>query len=200
MVGGTGMILDDGEITSQDIHPFTPPPPKVSWRSLTQPPSQGLTQSTYEPKPQLSALYMWGPLAFEVWPLNIHEVDHETDTDWAQKEIAGSAIFREWVGENDENLYLRGKIFPYRIGGMSEMELLEASRRKGISQALIRGGQTVGTHLGWYVIEKLVRSHKFLSSEGIGQVIEFEAVFTRVPVPNDPAGDFAKLWGAGYMG
>ena len=77
---------------------------------------------------------------------------------------------------------------------------MEATRRKGIAQAMIRSGAEQGTHLGWYVIEKLVRSHKFLSSEGVGQVIEFEAVFTRVPVPDDPAGHFAQMWEAGYVG
>ena len=187
----------------------TPRPPPVAWRHMADnstrmtsrwvAPVAGLIQPTYEPQPK-SAMYQWGPLSFEVWPLNIHEFDHESDTDWAQKEIVGSAIYREWVGENDENLYFRGKIFPYRIGGMSEMELMEATRRKGIAQAMIRSGGYQGTHLGWYVIEKLVRSHKFLSSEGVGQVIEFEAVFTRVPVPDDPEGHFAQMWDAGYVG
>jgi phage protein U len=182
--------------------PTSPAPGQASWRdtTITNAPLRGLTQQIYDPKPQLSALYMWGTLAFEVWPLNVHEIDHETDTDWAQKEIAGSAIFREWVGENDENLYFRGKIFPYRIGGMGALEMMEAYRRKGVAQALIRGGANMGTHLGWYVIEKLVRAHKFLSSEGVGQVIEFEAVFTRVPVPGDPAGHYAQMFEAGAVG
>jgi uncharacterized protein len=205
-------LLDQDHISvsEDEIHQITPRPPRTSWRNLADPgtgrtsatnaPLYGLTQPTYDPYSSSSALYSWGPLQFQVWPLNIHEVDHETDTDWAQKEIAGSAIFREWVGENDENLYLRGKVFPYRVGGMAELELLEASRRKGIAQAMIRGGGNTGTHLGWYVIEKLVRSHKFLSSEGVGQVIEFEAIFTRVPVPFDPSQNYRDMFEAGYVG
>ena len=198
-----------GPFNQEDLRQKTPAPGEVAWRRMTDPstrltsrataPFAGLTQPTYAPQPKV-AMYAWGPLQFEVWPLNIHEFDHETDTDWAQKEIAGSAIFREWVGENDETLYFRGKLFPYRIGGMAEIELLEATRRKGIAQALIRSGGNQGTHLGWFVIEKLVRAHKFLSSEGVGQVIEFEAVFTRVPVPGDPAMHFAQMWEAGYVG
>ena len=204
------MIGADENFTSTEIYPIVKKPTKTSWTTLTDSftgltsrantPLQGLTTQTYDPKPQLSALYQWGPLAFEVWPLNVYEVDHETDTDWAQKEIAGSAIFREWVGEKDENMYFRGKIFPYRVGGMSELELLEATRRRGIAQMLVRGGADHGTVLGWFVIEKLVRSHKFLSSEGLGQEIDFEAVFTRVPVPDDPAGDYTKMFDAGYVG
>ena len=208
-MAGPGPETEDDFITMTNEVIQTTRPPPVAWRHMADtgtrltsrwvPPVGGLTQPTYEPQPK-AAMYQWGPLAFEVWPLNIHEFDHETDTDWAQKEIVGSAIYREWVGENDENLYFRGKVFPYRIGGMSEIELMEATRRKGIAQAMIRSGAEQGTHLGWYVIEKLVRSHKFLSTEGVGQVIEFEAVFTRVPVPDDPAGHFAQMWEAGYVG
>lgn len=58
-------------------------------------------------------LMQWSALQFRVWPLNIHEVDHQTATDWARKEIAGAPLFREWVGENDEELHLRGRVFPY---------------------------------------------------------------------------------------
>lgn len=192
----------------QQIHPTSPPVRiNTSWRKLADPdgrtslqrtPLEGLISQVTDP--ENSVLYSWGPLQFRVWPLNIHEFDHETDTDWAQKEIAGSAIFREWVGENDENLYFRGKVFPYRVGGMAEMEIMEATRRKGIAQSMIRGNRNTATHLGWYVIEKLVRAHKHLSAEGVGQVIEFEAIFTRVPVPDDPSGHFQQMWSAGYVG
>ena len=58
-------------------------------------------------------LYSWGPLPFEVYPLNVHEVQQVTATDWARKEIAGAAIYREWVGENDEEVHLRGRVYPH---------------------------------------------------------------------------------------
>ena len=135
------MATEDNAVTDMEfvraLRQERPPAPKVSWRALQgNAPMEGLSQPTYDPTN--AVMYSWGPLQFKIWPLNIHEFDHETDTDWAQKEIAGSAIFREWVGENDENLYFRGKLFPYRIGGMAEMELMEATRRRGIALALIR--------------------------------------------------------------
>lgn len=136
-------------------------------------------------------LYQWGVLQFEVMPLNLHEADHETATDWAHKEIAGAAIYREWVGENDETLTVRGRLFPYRIGGMSNIELFEAQRRGGIANMLIRGD---GSVLGWFVCEKLVRAHTYLSSQGVGQQISFEAVLVRVPVPSN-ATYLSALWG-----
>src|SRR5215831_20511470 len=79
-----------------------------------------------------SVLMQWGPyISFQVWPMNINEIDHTTETDFAHKEIAGAAIYREYVGENDEMIHLRGRLYPYRIGGMTEMEAFEAARRAG---------------------------------------------------------------------
>jgi phage protein U len=104
-----------------------------------------------------------------------------TATDWARKEIAGAAIYREWVGEGDEEITLRGRVFPHRLGGLTELEVLESFRRQGKAELLMRGD---GTVLGWYVLEKLARAHRFLGADGIGQQINFEGHFARCPVPD----------------
>lgn len=142
-------------------------------------------------------LMQWGDMQFQVYPLNIHEYDHETATDWAHKEIAGAAIYREWVGENDEILYFRGRLFPYRIGGIANVNKLDDYRRAGMSHQMIRGSSP-GEIMGWFVCEKLVRAHTWLSVEGVGQVINFEAVFARVPTP-EPAQYLNRLWRVGGM-
>lgn len=138
-------------------------------------------------------LMQWGPIQFQTWPVNIHEYDHETATDWAHKEIAGAAIYREWVGENDEILYFRGRLFPYRIGGLADIQQFDNLRRNGIALQMLRGGAARGEVLGWFVCEKLIRAHTWLSVEGIGQVISFEAVFARVPTP-EPATYVSQIW------
>jgi phage protein U len=136
-------------------------------------------------------LMQWSALQFEVYPLNIHEVDHLTQTDWARKEIAGAPIYREWVGENDEEIHLRGRIFPYRIGGLTELQVIEAMRRQGIAGLMVRGD---GIVLGWFVCERLVRQHQHLGIAGVGQQVNFVAVFARVPVPSGED-EFPVLWG-----
>lgn len=133
-----------------------------------------------------STLYQFGLVQFQVWPLNVHEVTHVTATDWAKKEIAGAPIFREWVGEGDEEISLRGRVFPHfyngsRLGtGLGHLDILDEMRRSGKSYILMRGD---GLNLGWYVIERFSRGHQSLDQKGIGRHIEFEATFARVPVP-----------------
>lgn len=137
-------------------------------------------------------LLTWGQLQFEVYPVNIHELDHLTDTDWARKEVLGAAIYREWVGENDEEITIRGRLFPYRLGGLSELDLFEAYRRAGMAEQLLRGTNPA-TNLGWYVCERLARSHRFLGGDGVGQQINFEATFARCPVP-DPNDYYPQIY------
>jgi phage protein U len=75
---------------------------------------------------------------------------------------------------------------------MTELELMETNRREGTAQCMVRGD---GAVLGWYVIERLVRNHTFPSATGIGQVINFEALFVRVPTPSG-LNEFPVLWQA----
>jgi phage protein U len=145
-------------------------------------------------------LATWGAITFEIWPLNIHEVDHNTSTDWARKEIIGAPIYREWVGENDEEIHYKGRMTPVffaRWGkntGMSAMEAMEQLRLAGHADVLMRGD---GYKLGWFVIDRLVRQHTNLSGiqryAGVGQIINFDVAFQRVPVPGDPTGYYNSL-------
>jgi phage protein U len=136
-------------------------------------------------------LMFWGPCQFQVFPLNYEELEHETETEWAPKEIAGAALYREWVGENDETITLRGKIFPYtRIGGLYEIEYLEAMRRAGHCDLI---GRADGYIHGWFVCERLSREHTAIFRTGVGQQVEFEATFKRAPVPNQD-GQFPRLF------
>jgi phage protein U len=138
-----------------------------------------------------TTLYQFGFVQWQVYPFNIHELSHTTSTDWSRKEIAGAPIFREWVGEGDEEITMRGRVFPNFFAnrgngkasdsGLGHLDILDEHRRFGRANMLIRGDSLI---LGWFVIERLSRGHSFLNAQGIGQQIEFEATFARVPVPD----------------
>lgn len=183
-------------------------------------------------------MFQWGPIQFQVFPMNVDNFAHQTGADWAKKEIAGAAMYREWVGEADEHISLKGKVFPHFFaskarnsndpmtgmprdirhpiqgpeasldtsgvlrehtgghpssGGLTHLDVLDNMRRLGQAHILIRGD---GWHFGWYIIETLSRGHTFLANDGIGQMVEFEASFQRVPIPNDGASNIAQLYSA----
>ena len=176
-------------------------------------------------------LFQWGPIQFQVFPFNINQYSHATTSDWAKKEIAGAAMYREWVGEGDETITVKGLIFPHffarkmrergirqpvlqgsagfdgrllrehtgghpSAGGLFHLDVLDNMRRLGQSHILIRGD---GWHFGWFIIESLQRGHSLIAADGIGQQIEFEATFQRVPVPNDGADGIVQLWSSGAV-
>ena len=174
-------------------------------------------------------LFQWGPMQFEVYPLGISDYAHHTGADWAKKEIAGAAMYREWVGEQDEMITVKGRVFPHffsrhqksrgikdrvnnddradvdpatglllqragnvtSAGGLYHLDVMDNMRRQGQSHILIRGD---GWHFGWFIIESLNRGHSLLAKDGIGQMIEFQAVFQRVPIPNDGASNIMQMY------
>ena len=179
-------------------------------------------------------LFQWGPIQFQVYPLNINQMSHATAADWAKKEIAGAAIYREWVGENEETITLKGKVFPHffarashqrgikesglgfgsgrdpvsglltehrggypSAGGLYHLDIIDNMRRLGQAQILMRGD---GWHYGWYVIESLSRGHSLIALDGVGQMIEFEAMFQRVPIPNDGAEGITQMFRSDAVG
>src|ERR1017187_6887565 len=120
-------------------------------------------------------LLQWSVFAFEVWPMNIHEVDHTSGSDWARKEILGASVFREWTGENDELIQVRGRLFPLffagqpssgrlpagarlrnntRGSGLDTIQSLDNMRLAGHVDVLMRGD---GYFFGWFVVERLSR-------------------------------------------
>jgi phage protein U len=177
-------------------------------------------------------LFQWGPIQFQVFPMNVDHFTHHTAADWAKKEIAGAAMYREWVGEGDEQIMLKGKVFPHFFarqsrqrnirqitsgqsaqssegqllehsgsqqssGGLAHLDVLDNMRRLGQAHILIRGD---GWHFGWFIIESLNRGHSMLAMDGVGQMIEFEASFQRVPIPNDGAAAAFQMYSSGAVG
>lgn len=178
-------------------------------------------------------LFQWGPIQFQVFPFNLNQYSHATGADWAKKEIAGAAMYREWVGEGDEMITMKGKIFPHffarktrdrnirsaivgagpsmesttgllseqeaagglpSAGGLFHLDVIDNMRRMGQSHILMRGD---GWHFGWFIIESLQRGHSLIAPDGVGQMIEFDAVFQRVPIPNDGSEMMGQMWSAG---
>ncbi|RFB80390.1 phage tail protein [Methylovirgula sp. 4M-Z18] len=126
-------------------------------------------------------LFCLGPLAFEVAPLNADEFTRDAGYDYAAKDIMDQQRPREGVGEADEKITLKGKLFPHRFGGLDELTLLDNLRTSGAPQILVRGD---GLNFGWYFIEKTNIRHTYLDPQGIGRQIE--VAIDLVKSPNAP--------------
>ena len=132
-----------------------------------------------------------GPLQFDVAPMNVHEVKHDAATEFAKKEVVGRRKIYEAVGEGDEKLVLKGKLFPFKIGGLGALQLLHNLRQSACAQYVVRGD---GVAFGWYVLTKIDTTSNHLSVDGIGQEVEVQTTLERTDSPGAAAA-FFNLFG-----
>lgn len=132
-----------------------------------------------------------GPLQFDVQPFNAHEIVHDAATDYAKKDVVGRRRIYEHVGEGDEVLTIKGRLFPFKIGGLGAMQLLQRLQASGTAQYVVRGD---GYAMGWFVITKVNAVSTHLSRDGVGQKIDVVITIERADSPS-AAGAFFNLFG-----
>lgn len=138
----------------------------------------------------MAILYQLGAFTFDVFPVNVHEVERQMGADYAAKDIVGAMRPREFTGEADDRVKLSGRLFPQRLGGSAGIGALQALARTGEPQLLIRGD---GEVLGWYLIEQVTDKHTFLDVAGVGRMIELEAALVKTPMRASAAGMIATI-------
>lgn len=116
-------------------------------------------------------LYMIGAVEIEVFPFNAHEVSQSDEASFAEKAILGRRQPSEAVGEGASTLKMSGRMFPQKLGGMDEADLLDAQRQAQKALPVMRGD---GVPMGWYVITQFDRKSSRLDAQGVGRVIEVE--------------------------
>ncbi|WP_336488276.1 phage tail protein [Methylobacterium nigriterrae] len=130
-------------------------------------------------------LWQVGPLTISRRPYNIEEWSREASASWAKKELLGRRPEREFTGEGEETLTLKGTLHPFNrnaIGGLSSIELAHSLRRSGQAVFVTRGD---GTVYGFFAIESVQERHAEIGPHtgGVGQKIEHELKLVPVGQP-----------------
>jgi len=123
-----------------------------------------------------------GPVTFEVYPFNATGYTHSHASDFANKPIIGAREALEWVGEGAETWTIKAKIFPFKFGGMGDLEKLRQARQSGQPQYMMRGD---GSLMGWVVIESVTETSSYLSAVGVGKVVEIDIRVRRSERPSN---------------
>lgn len=126
-------------------------------------------------------LYQLGVLSVKVQPFNVNKVQSDRSTDYVPKPVLGAEPPMEYVGEGANTWRLSGDLFPKVIGGLNELQLLQAMRESGRPQFLLRGD---GTPMGWVVIEKVSTREEHLAADGVGQKITVDIEVRRAGRPS----------------
>lgn len=122
-------------------------------------------------------LYSIGALTLDTRPFSVETVQRSTSADFADKATMGGIAAREFMGEGEDKLTLSGQLLPFKIGGLTELEMAHSMRRAGQKLPVLRGD---GVRLGWYVIDKIGENHEELMRDGVGFFIKYTIDMTKV--------------------
>jgi phage protein U len=136
-------------------------------------------------------LFAIGSVRFEVAPVNVTGFDRETSGRYAEKPVMGRRPPLEFMGEGPETITLPVKLFPYTFGGEGAIGALDGMRSSGNPYYLMRGD---GAPLGWFVVDRVRQSDTWLSSTGVGRVIEVTLGLKRSDPP-DASGLYSIISG-----
>lgn len=134
-------------------------------------------------------LFLIGSVAITVTDLNFHEGSESTEATFAEKSVLGKRPPLEAVGDGPETRKFSGRLFPHKLGGLDELEVLRAHKTAQQAVPVMRGD---GVPLGWYVITNMeVKSQRF-DAQGVGRYLEIEITLKRSDPPG-AAGVFSLL-------
>lgn len=126
-------------------------------------------------------LYQLGVLSIRVQPFNVDKYQRDGTTDYAAKPVLGAEPPLEYVGEGANTLTLSGSLFPKAIGGLTELEILEAMRTSGTPQYVLRGD---GRPMGWYAIQSVSEAGEHLAHDGVARKIGITIKMRRAGKPS----------------
>lgn len=141
-------------------------------------------------------LFQLGALQFDAYPFPADESERKSGADFAAKDIIGAQRPREFVGEADETIVLRGLLLPHFMAtqtGMNvqdQLDILDAMRASGQAQLLIRGD---GRNMGWFFIERVDEKSRILDATGVGHQIEYQISLVKSPNAPGVAGILTTL-------
>lgn len=122
-------------------------------------------------------LYMLGTVVIDTSPFSIDEMERTAEASIVAKPVIGGRQPKEFTGEGEDDIVLSGQLLPYHVGGLDELETLHEMRRQGARFPVQRGD---GWRPGWYAITRITESHRELSGDGVGYLIQHQISMTRV--------------------
>ena len=125
-------------------------------------------------------LGMFGPIMFEIQPVNFTETSRETTAGFAEKSVVGRRQPLEFVGDQSETVTISVKLFPFHFGGLGEVEVLGDIRKAGKPQYYMRGD---GTAMGWFVLESMSEKSSSIGPGGVGREISIDLTLKRTEPP-----------------
>lgn len=99
-----------------------------------------------------------------------------------RRPISGTRV-HERTSNRDHTLFLEGNIFPRRLGGEAELELLNGLNEAGLPVLVMQGPRK----RGWYVVRAVSEKHQFIDERGVGRKVGVKIVLESSAPPSGGA-------------
>lgn len=126
-------------------------------------------------------LYMLGPVIFEIWPVNLTDIEKTSEAGIVDKPVLSRRPPLEFVGDGPQTMRMNAKLFPQKFGGVGTVATLDAMKSSGLPQYLMRGD---GVPQGWFMVDRISERHTYLDARGVGKVVDVSIELRRSDPPN----------------
>jgi len=126
-------------------------------------------------------MFMLGRYKFSGDTASPKTKDRRTDAKWKSLEIAGDWDKMQFMGPGNDEIVLKGRIFPLYKGGPHEIEMMREEQKRGVPLNLSNGQ---GFVLGTYVIISVSDNEDQMLANGFPTHIDFSLTLKRYEAQN----------------
>ena len=130
-------------------------------------------------------LYQVGPLTCDTFPFEVGGAERDHSGDYAKHALIGTRQGYEPVGPGEDRVEPTGTLFPFHLGGLSEIETAHAIVDAQDPVFVMRAD---GGWAGWYVLLNVNEKHKSISPTGVGFQVAYSLKLERVDKPEAAVG------------
>lgn len=130
-------------------------------------------------------LYQVGPLTVDTFPFETSDVTRKTSADFAKHDLLSTRRDYEFSGPGEGTLKISGKLLPFHIGGLSELEFASQLCEAGGPLFVMRGD---GRVLGWHQLMSVEEAHSSIGPTGVGFEIKYDLSLERCRDPGTDVG------------
>lgn len=114
-----------------------------------------------------------GPFRFAVPGLNYHKLARTFEYRWEPQWRVGSRPAQQFLGPGEEELNIRGVIFPHYTGGFGQLNAMRDAAQEGVPLPL---ASSRGIYFGPWCIRTIHDEQGFFHPNGDPRKVEFDIV------------------------
>lgn len=108
-----------------------------------------------------------GPFAFEGIGFGFDGLTRKIDTSWSEIEVAQRMNAQQWLGPTNEEVTIKGVLFPAQYGGLGSLNGIMEMAKAGEPMILVSGFSGMGTIHGFFTVQSVDEDRSYIDARGV---------------------------------